>query len=214
VVAAMILATGLYLRKAGLLQPQLIDEYRRSHPLTALGGFALLYGLAVFTALPTLPLNLAAGLFWGAWWGGVLSAVGSTIGAVAAFYTARLTLFRAFSRRADNRLVEWIQYEFSHNGWRTIAFLRLNPVFPTGLLNYLIGMTAVDSYTYTWATFCFLLPPSILMALLGHEMGSFTLDGGLMLWLRRSLLILAAATSLFLLRRVGRILSRSRTAAP
>jgi uncharacterized membrane protein YdjX (TVP38/TMEM64 family) len=55
--------------------------------------------------------------------------------------------------------------------------VRLNPIFPTGPLNYILGLTALPLWTYVWSTFAFLLVPSWVIALVGHEVGTFVAEG-------------------------------------
>jgi uncharacterized membrane protein YdjX (TVP38/TMEM64 family) len=206
-----ILAAGVgYLYAHGLLRPEAMLRYRAAHPIAAAGIFVLAYAVTAFTALPTLPLNLASGVFWGPWWGAVLSASGSTIGALAAFYTSRLLLDRPLARYRDYRLVMWIRNEFKRTGWRLIAFLRLNPVFPTGALNYAIGLTGIDARTYLWATFCFLLPPSFVIALIGSEMQTFAVTGDAARWIKILSLVSAALVAFIVLRYAARTLAQPR----
>ena len=205
-----IVAVAAVLRACGLLQPDAIIRCRAVHLKAAVGIFVLVYAITAYAALPTLPLNLAAGLFWGPWLGGILSTAGSTVGALAAFYSARILFDTLLARRYDNRLVAWVQSEFSEQGWRAIAFLRLNPAFPTGVLNYAIGLTAVDARTYTWATFCLLLPPSVAVALIGRVVGTFRLTGDVVYWIRRVILVCAAVAVLAGLRFAARVLGQCR----
>src|SRR5262249_48313805 len=149
---AIFVAAGWYLRQWDFWRPEVVSAYQTAHPEQAIAIFLLTYAATTVIALPTLPLNLAAGLIWGPWWGGLLAAAGSPMGATAAFFSARLFLGQPLARRYAGFLLTWTQREHAANDWRCIAFLRLNPVFPTGLLNYLIGLTAIDARTYVWAT--------------------------------------------------------------
>jgi uncharacterized membrane protein YdjX (TVP38/TMEM64 family) len=180
-IAIMVLTGGIigawYLRRQGVLDPALLQAFVHDHPVAAPLATILIYSLAVLTGLPTLPLNLAAGVFWGAVIGGLISALATTLGAVAAFAAARSIFGRPLARRFDNKAIAHFQREFDEKGWRFIAFVRLNPAFPTGPLNYLLGLTGIDAFTYVWATFVFLLPPSIAVAFMGRSIGTFVVQG-------------------------------------
>lgn len=76
------------------------------------------------------------------------------------FAAARSVFGRPLAARFDNEFISQVQKEFDDKGWRFIAFVRLNPVFPTRPLNYILGLTGIAFFTYVWATFVFLLPPS------------------------------------------------------
>lgn len=178
-----VLAIGIvgawYLRRQGVLDPALLASLVRDHPVGAPLAAIVIYAIGVMAGLPTLPLNLAAGVFWGPVIGGLISTVAMTLGAVAAFAVARSIFGRPLARRFDNKVVAHFQRELEQNGWRFLAFVRLNPVFPTGPLNYIFGLTAIESFTYLWATFVFLLPPAIAVAFVGHSVGTFVVEGNL-----------------------------------
>jgi uncharacterized membrane protein YdjX (TVP38/TMEM64 family) len=175
-VLAVLVGIAWYLRRQGWLDPSAIQHLIEQYPVTAPIVFALIYGIAMLSALPTLPVNLAAGLFWGPFLGGFYSTSGATIGAVAAFLLTRSVLGQPLARRFDNRVIAEIQREFEAKGWLFLAFVRLNPIFPTGPLNYLLGLTAVDTVTYVWTTFVFNLPPSIAVAWIGYSLGTFVIQ--------------------------------------
>jgi uncharacterized membrane protein YdjX (TVP38/TMEM64 family) len=214
VVLLLLIATGAGLawhaRGHGLLAPAPLQRFLADHPLEALGLFTLVYAVSIVAMLPTAPLNLAAGLFWGPVWGGLVATLGAGAGSLAAFFAARLLFGQPLARRFNNRLVATVQREFERKGWRFVAFARLNPVFPTGPLNYLLGLTAISSRTYAWATVAFLLPPSIAVAVLGHEAGAFVVAGNTAYLLHAFLIASAAVTFLFGIKFAVRLLDRSR----
>lgn len=178
VVAVALMAYGAwYLRKAGFVDPADVIDMVKAHPVAMTFGFVLLFAVAITTALPTLPLNLVAGVLWGPILGGFLSTAGATIGATIAFLVARSVVGQVLARRFDNRFVAAVQRELEFRGWRFLAFVRLNPIFPTGPLNYILGLTALPLWTYVWSTFAFLLVPSWVIALVGHEVGTFVAEG-------------------------------------
>lgn len=199
-------AGGWYLREQGLLQPSIIQETIAEYPVTSTVLFILVYGLSVMATLPTLPLNLAAGLLWGALAGGLVATAGSWLGALLAFLAVRLVFGQPLATHFDNRMVAWLQQEFSQKGWRFIAFIRLNPVFPTGLLNYVLALTAVPMTTYAWASAVFLLPPSLVFALIGEQAGTYLVEGGTADTVRTVLLVSAAVTLFVAIRIFARYL--------
>jgi len=159
--------------RAGTLSPQIVEQYREHHPLTAVLLFLLIYAISVVAALPALPLNLAAGFFWGGLVGGVYSTIGVTIGGWVSFAAARWLIGQPFAKKFDNKWASRVQSEFATSGWRFVAFARLNPIIPTGLLNYLLGLTSLSHRGFLWATFVFLLPPSIAVAYIGDTLRTF-----------------------------------------
>jgi uncharacterized membrane protein YdjX (TVP38/TMEM64 family) len=96
---------------------------------------------------------------------------------MGSFAIARWILGQPLARRFPHARVQRLQELYAEHGWKFVAFARLNPIFPTGLLNYLFGLTSIGLVPYSWATALFLLPPSLAVAWLGREIGSFTLHG-------------------------------------
>lgn len=168
-----------WLYEKGLLKPALFEKLLTHDPISCVVLFILAYALSVLTLIPTLPLNLAAGIFWGAIGGALTAIAGAVMGTIGAFYLARELCGQPFARSFDSSLVSRLQREFDGKGWRFVAFIRLNPVLPTGPLNYLLGLTSIDALTYMWSTAVFLVPPTFAVALIGHEMGTFMDHGAL-----------------------------------
>jgi uncharacterized membrane protein YdjX (TVP38/TMEM64 family) len=194
------------LSRLGFLHVEDFLRYRGTHPVGCMLLFMAAYVAAVVSGLPTLPLNLAAGALWGPILGGVIAVAGMTGGAVLAFCAARFIFGQPLACRFDNKLTSWVQTEFVNKGWRFLAFVRLNPAFPAGPLNYILGLTSIDLRTYIWATFAFLLPPGILVAMAGYFVGTFLDRGGLQTGLRAALAISGALTILIAIRYAAKFL--------
>jgi uncharacterized membrane protein YdjX (TVP38/TMEM64 family) len=209
IMGALVVA-GWYLRKHGLFDPATLRNAAAEYPLAAPILFTLLYSVAILTALPTLPLNLAAGVFWGPILGGVVSTTGATLGGVAAFAIARAAFGRPLADRFGSKLITEIQREFAAKGWWFVAFARLNPIFPTGPLNYVLGLTSITGRVYTAVTFIFLLPPSMAVAYMGEQMGILMVDGEIPSALKSMMAVSAAVTGLAVLIFATRLLMHRR----
>jgi uncharacterized membrane protein YdjX (TVP38/TMEM64 family) len=160
--------------RTGALSPTMIEQYRDNHPVGAVMLFILIYAISVIASVPSLPLNLAAGFFWGGLVGGVYSTLGVTIGGWVSFAVARWLIGQPFAETFDNKWARKVQREFDQGGWKFVAFARINPIIPTGPLNYLLGLTSLSNRGFLWATFVFLLPPSIAVAYIGDTLQTFT----------------------------------------
>jgi uncharacterized membrane protein YdjX (TVP38/TMEM64 family) len=178
-----VLAVVLYLRLRGPVDIAALQDLAARYPVLSIAAFLVTYAVSVVALIPTLPLNLMAGVLWGVLAGGALSALGASAGALLAFLTARYLAGQPLARHFDNVPLAWIQKEILGKGWKFVAFLRLNPVVPTGPINYLLGLTSVRLLPYAAATLAFLTPPSLLVAWIGKEAGSIPLGGTpAMLW--------------------------------
>lgn len=46
-------------------------------------------------------------------------------------------------------------------GWKMVVLLRLSPVIPFALLNYMLSLTAISFFDYTWASAVGIIPGTI-----------------------------------------------------
>jgi uncharacterized membrane protein YdjX (TVP38/TMEM64 family) len=181
--------------RTGSLSPAMVEQYRDNHPVGAVMLFVLIYAVSVIASVPSLPLNLAAGFFWGGLVGGVYSAAGVTIGGWVSFAAARWLLGQPLAEKFDNKWASKVQQEFDQGGWKFVAFARINPIIPTGPLNYLLGLTSLSNRGFLWTTFVFLLPPSIAVAYIGDTLQTFTTQQSGVSEIVRGILIVSAAVT-------------------
>ena len=204
---SVFIAVGWTLYDQGLIQPAAMEQLALENPVKSILIFIVIYAISAMAALPTLPLNLAAGLFWGGFAGGIIATLGSGIGAIFSFSVVRIFFNQPLAARSDNRLVKWLQRELDRKGWQFIAFIRVNPVFPTAPLNYILALTSVRWTTYAWASMVFLIPPSVCFALIGEQAGSYLVEGRTADTVVTVLIISAAITALVAIRECARYLN-------
>ena len=53
-------------------------------------------------------------------------------------------------------------------GWRFVAFVRLVPIFPYNVMNYLLGLTRIPFHHYMIATVVFMAPSTVVYTWIGH----------------------------------------------
>lgn len=135
-------------------------------------GFVFLsaiYTLAIVFMAPLSPFALAAGILFGFWWGTFLALLALNIGATLAFLIARFLFRRQISRElAANSKMAVIAKAMRGDAVRTIAILRLNPIVPFNLQNYVCGATGVKFSRYALGTFLGAAPFTVALVYLGH----------------------------------------------
>ena len=103
------------------------------------------YALATVLFLPGWIFTVGAGITFGLLWGTVAAICGATIGATLAFLIARYAARGAISQRlAKNEKFAAIDQAIGKQGWKMVALLRLSPLIPFNLSNYLYGLTAIE----------------------------------------------------------------------
>lgn len=128
------------------------NQYKEQSPLLVIGGFFLLYVVVTALSLPGAAiLTLAAGALLGLVEGLLVASFASTIGATLAFLVSRYLLRDTIKQRFPERLAA-IDAGVEKEGGFYLFTLRLVPVFPFFLINLLMGVTSIKSWTYYWVS--------------------------------------------------------------
>jgi uncharacterized membrane protein YdjX (TVP38/TMEM64 family) len=151
--------------------------------------FMLIYILLTLLLFPVSLLTLAAGALFGPWLGTLYSLTGATLGATASFLLARYLFRETVSNRAGNILKKLI-HGVNEEGWHFVAFIRLVPLFPFNIINYLFGLTTIKLSHYVITSYLFMFPGTIAYAYIGF-VGSNVAMGETQGLIKNSLLALA-----------------------
>jgi len=126
------------------------------------------YAIATVLFVPGWILTVGAGVAFGLFWGTFTALIGATIGATFAFLIARYVARGAVSKRfGKNKKFEAIDNAIGQQGWKMVGLLRLSPLVPFNLSNYLYGLTAIAFVPYFFATLVGMLPGTVLYVYLG-----------------------------------------------
>jgi uncharacterized membrane protein YdjX (TVP38/TMEM64 family) len=130
--------------------------------------FAITYVAAAVLLLPGWILTAGAGFAYGPAWGLLLASPVSVLAATAAFGVGRSVARGWVSRKVsgDPRFAA-IDEAVGRSGFRIVFLLRLSPVFPFNLLNYVLGLTRVRLRDYALASLLGMLPGTFLYVYLG-----------------------------------------------
>jgi len=141
-------------------------------------AFIVLYAAAVVAFVPAALLTLAAGAIFGLARGVVYVFVAATLGSALAFLVARYVARGAVERRLAGNRFAAIDRAIAAEGRKVVFLLRLSPVFPFTLLNYVLGLTRVGFGDYMLGAFG-MIPGTILYVYYGTLAGNvLALAGG------------------------------------
>ena len=162
--------------------------------------YALAYVIAALLFVPGIVLTVGAGYLFGLGWGVVIVSLASTTAAALAFLIARYLARDQVERLARrHERFRAIDRSIGENGWKVVGLLRLSPLVPFSLSNYLYGLTSVRLAPYLLASWVAMLPATVLYVYLGAA-GRSTAGGGRSPWewalLAAGLLATAAVTVL------------------
>jgi len=135
-----------------------------------MGGvlYGVVYVLAALLFVPGSVLTIGAGVVFGVAWGTLVVAVAATTAAGLAFLIARyLARDRVQAMASKNAKFGAIDRAIQQQGWKVVALLRLSPVVPYSLSNYLYGLTAVRFGPYLLASAAGMLPGTLCYVYLG-----------------------------------------------
>jgi pyruvate/2-oxoglutarate dehydrogenase complex dihydrolipoamide dehydrogenase (E3) component/uncharacterized membrane protein YdjX (TVP38/TMEM64 family) len=162
---------GQYLNLQTLkAQQAAIEAFRASNPLLSIGGFFIVYVVTTALSFPGAALlTLAAGAIFGLLWGTLIVSVASTIGATLAFLMSRFLLRDWVVQRFGQRLAA-IDDGVRREGGFYLFTLRLVPAFPFFLVNLLLGLTAMKTWTYFWVSQLGMLAGTIVYVNAGTQL--------------------------------------------
>jgi uncharacterized membrane protein YdjX (TVP38/TMEM64 family) len=130
--------------------------------------YGVVYVAAVVLFVPGILLTLGAGYLFGLGRGIILVSAASTIAAALAFLIARYLAREAVERQArKNAKFAAIDRAIGKEGWKVVALLRLSPLVPFSLSNYLYGLTSLEFLPYVATSWIAMLPATVLYVYLG-----------------------------------------------
>jgi uncharacterized membrane protein YdjX (TVP38/TMEM64 family) len=154
-----------------VFQPDLIDASSLHRELWGFGRlapilFVIVYAVGTVLFLPGSILTIAGGAMFGPVWGTLCSLAGATIGATLAFMIARYLASDWVAERAGKRLGQLMR-GVEGEGWRFVAFVRLVPLFPFNLVNYVFGLTRVPLSQYVVTSLVCMAPGAFAYTYVG-----------------------------------------------
>ncbi|KAM0946453.1 putative SNARE associated golgi family protein [Dioscorea sansibarensis] len=121
--------------------------------------FVAVYAGLEVLAIPAIPLTMSAGLLFGTLTGTIIVSISGTLAASVSFLIARY-----FARERILKMVEGnkkfmaIDKAIGENGFKVVTLLRLSPLLPFSLGNYLYGLTSVKFVPYVLGSWLGMLP--------------------------------------------------------
>jgi pyruvate/2-oxoglutarate dehydrogenase complex dihydrolipoamide dehydrogenase (E3) component/uncharacterized membrane protein YdjX (TVP38/TMEM64 family) len=168
------LNTLLTLENIKANQAQLL-EIRDSAPfLTSLVFFSL-YVLVTALSLPGAAImTLLGGGLFGLVWGFVLISFASSLGATLAFLVSRYLLRDSVQKRFGDKLSA-INKGVEREGAFYLFTLRLVPIFPFFLINILMGLTPIKTWSFYWVSQVGMLAGTVVFTNAGTQLAK--IDG-------------------------------------
>ncbi|XP_057535979.1 uncharacterized protein LOC130814023 [Amaranthus tricolor] len=129
---------------------------------------AIAYIPLTVLAVPASVLTLGGGYLFGLPLGFIADSVGATIGATAAFLLGR-TIGKSYvmSKLKNYPKFQAVAIAIQKSGFKIVLLLRLVPLLPFNLLNYLLSVTPVNLGSYILATWLGMMPITFAFVYVG-----------------------------------------------
>jgi uncharacterized membrane protein YdjX (TVP38/TMEM64 family) len=128
--------------------------------------------LAAPLGIPGAPLTLISGSLFGYFWGTCIALVGNTIGATLAFLLSRY-VFRDYIQNnilPHHHTLQKYNDRLQKRGLSTVIVLRLIPLFPFNVLNFLLGVTTISLRNYFWGSLLGMIPGTYVFVYFGNSL--------------------------------------------
>ncbi|KAA8550894.1 hypothetical protein F0562_002578 [Nyssa sinensis] len=131
-------------------------------------ALAVAYIPLTVLAVPASVLTLGGGYLFGLPVGFIADSVGATLGATAAFLFGR-TIGRSYviSKLKNYPKFQAVAIAIQRSGFKIVLLLRLAPLLPFNLLNYLLSVTPVHLGEYMLASWVGMMPITFALVYVG-----------------------------------------------
>jgi pyruvate/2-oxoglutarate dehydrogenase complex dihydrolipoamide dehydrogenase (E3) component/uncharacterized membrane protein YdjX (TVP38/TMEM64 family) len=157
-----------------------IVVWREADPLLALAIAFLVYVAVTALSLPGAAImTLAIAAVFGFFWGLLLVSFASSVGATLAFLISRF-IFRDMVQQRYGRRLKTFNDGIEKDGAFYLFSLRLVPIFPFFLINLLMGLTPIRTWTYYWVSQLGMLFGTMVYVNAGTQLGELKSASGIL----------------------------------
>jgi len=155
-----------------------VDTVSSMGPLGAV-YFGIAYTIAEILAIPAIPLTASAGYLFGPIQGTTVVLISASIAASVSFLIGR-TLLRDY---VEERLTQFPKFQkidkaIGTEGFKLMLLLRLSPIFPFALSNYLYGASSINFSAFFWGTLFGFAPGTLAYVYTGYIGKALTSSAG------------------------------------
>ncbi|MAN53230.1 MULTISPECIES: FAD-dependent oxidoreductase [unclassified Marinimicrobium] len=154
-------------------------QWLHDFPVLVPTVYFAVYVLVTALSLPGAAImTLAGGALFGLWQGLLLVSFASSIGATLAFLVARFVLRESVQNRFGERL-KAINRGIARDGAFYLFTLRLVPLFPFFVINLVMGVTRLKTWTFYWVSQLGMLGGTAVYVNAGTQLAEIDSVGGI-----------------------------------
>lgn len=158
---------------------EIVEEAGPKGPLY----FGLAYFAAELLAVPALPLTLSAGFLFGTMQGVAVVLAAGTCAASVAFFVGK-TVLRGFVEQVLRSNPRWAKLDraVGEKGFSLLVLVRLTPIFPFSISNYIYGASSIKFADYFFGTLLGFVPGTVAYVYTGQIGQALTTGEGTQPW--------------------------------
>ena len=181
IVAFFALDLGRYLSLEFFSSQQTaIQTHVQANPVRSALIFFLIYIAVTGLSLPGAALmTLVAGALFGLLWGTLIVSFASSLGATLAFLASRF-LLRDWVQQKFGEKLKPINEGVAKEGAFYLFALRLVPAFPFFVINLVMALTPIRTWTFYWVSQVGMLAGTLVFVYAGTKLGEFRVSFGLL----------------------------------
>jgi pyruvate/2-oxoglutarate dehydrogenase complex dihydrolipoamide dehydrogenase (E3) component/uncharacterized membrane protein YdjX (TVP38/TMEM64 family) len=161
-------------------QQSALEAQVAAHPFAAAAIYFAIYVAVTGLSLPgAAVMTLAGGAIFGLIWGTVLVSFASSIGATLAFLASRFLFRDAIQRRFGDKLGP-VNAGIEREGAFYLFALRLVPAFPYFVVNLVMGLTPIRTWTFYWVSQTGMLAGTLVYVNAGTQLARIESLSGLL----------------------------------
>ena len=150
-------------------QQAAINSFYIANPFKTAVLFFVIYVIVTALSIPgAAVMTLVAGAIFGLLWGTVIVSFASSLGATLAFFASRFVLREAIQARFGDKLSA-VNSGIEKDGAFYLFTLRLVPAFPFFVINLVMGLTPLRTWTFYWVSQLGMLAGTIVYINAGTE---------------------------------------------
>ncbi len=160
-------------------QQAAIQQYYAAHAWQTAAIYFFAYVAVTGLSLPgAVVMTLVGGAIFGLVWGTLIISFASSAGATLAFLSSRFLLRDWVQLRFGDKLRP-INDGVAQDGPFYLFALRLVPAFPFFIINLVMGLTPIRTWTFYWVSQLGMLAGTLAYVYAGTQLSEFRLSGGL-----------------------------------
>jgi uncharacterized membrane protein YdjX (TVP38/TMEM64 family) len=162
------------------IQPEIIKEFIVGFGSFAIITYIILYAIAMFIPYLGPVMSVTGGLVFGTLLGTIITVIVATLTSTLPFLLSRKLGKKWVEKKLEGTKFENYADKAKKNDFLFVLYMRLIPVLPYELQNYVAGLTNISIPKFMLATFLGILPGTFALTFLGE---SITDIGSTQFWI-------------------------------